>query len=59
MELVIRQSDTPDILKKRLAYFHTQIDLLMSAAQELYNVKVIDTESSLTDLRTAYDTLWH
>lgn len=56
-ELVIRKSDTKDIVQKRLKTFHSQIDPIKKAAQEFYIIKTMKTDYPLQDLHIQYDKL--
>lgn len=55
--LTLRTADTHTIVKKRLAYFHASIESLLQEAQNLYEVKKIETECSMQELYSNYDNL--
>jgi adenylate kinase len=54
-ELSFRKADTKDIAKKRLEYFHDNIEPLISRAKKVYSTKVINAEASLEELRSEYE----
>ena len=56
-KIVIRQSDTNEILKDRLIYFHSQVEPIQQIAKELYPIVTIKSEQPLNDLKTQYDKL--
>ncbi len=56
-QLVARIADTEDIVKKRLAFFHAEIEPLLNIAQEFYEVCIIETECSIQNVRDTYDKL--
>ena len=56
-ELSLRKADTKDIAKKRLDYFHTNIEPLISRAKKVYATKIINAETSLEALRSEYEKL--
>ncbi|MEX0849347.1 MAG: nucleoside monophosphate kinase [Candidatus Dependentiae bacterium] len=54
-ELWTRQSDTKEIVQKRLDYFHTQAEPIKQAVKKNYPIKTIDTECSLENLPKVYN----
>jgi adenylate kinase len=56
-ELSRRKADSSDVVEKRLVYFHRNIQPLLAMANKFYEVREINTEKPLEELKAEYDDL--
>ena len=55
IELTARLGDTEEVIKKRLEYFHKNIEPLMKKAAQHYQVRIVEAELSIDELHKTYD----
>lgn len=57
IDLIIRQTDAEESFRKRLRYFHADIEPIIEMSKKLYTTRIINGEAELDTLKRQYDEL--